>query len=373
MNIKVVEFCTFPNIYNDKLCDELKKEEEFRKKYEIYKIVLSEERKDYEEKVSHKKYVNMSPFGKMIYWSKFQTYIQQKYKFDKNNDIVNVQYVDFYMLVFYRYFKNNFKKVVLTFWGSDLLRQKENKLKLLFLLFKLANNITFETEDMKDRFVALFHGRFIDKLCLLRFGLSSLDNIDKCSDEDVLKFSNKYGLDTKKHIVVVGYNRSKQQQHLGVIKSIIGKVNSTSIQYVLPWNYGEEDGFYEQEIRELLDGKCDYLFIKERLEDIEVAALRKTTDVLIQVQTTDSLSASMLETLYAGNQVITGSWLPYANIQSMGITMTLIDNVNQCDFALEGCIKQPLSVQEVNVNRQCIYKLSSWSVNLKFWLDIYRT
>lgn len=372
MKINVVEFCSFSNIYNDKLCEGLSLDCYFSSSYKIHKITISEERKLFNRDLDQNRYSTFSPFKKILYWINFAKYIQSKYAFNECQDVVNVQYVDFYMLVFYKYFKKNFKKVILTFWGSDLLRQNKVKLRMLYPLFILSDFITFETEDMKEKFIELFGVKFNSKFRLLRFGLSTLEAIDKCSADDISDFTKKYGINNKKRIVSIGYNRSKQQQHISVIDSMINMVDYSSILFILPWNYGEVDAEYKNTIESKLYGKYDYLFIEDRLSDREIAVLRIITDIMIQVQTTDSLSASMLETLYAGNQVITGKWLPYTGIQKMGLKMTVVDSVSQCGSAMQENLKNPLSSEEICYNKQCVYRLSSWSENIREWVELYK-
>ena len=45
-----------------------------------------------------------------------------------------------------------FLKTVISFWGSDLLRQSDRRLKMMKLLFRKSDVISFETEQISKIF-----------------------------------------------------------------------------------------------------------------------------------------------------------------------------------------------------------------------------
>ncbi len=55
---------------------------------------------------------------------------------------------------------------------------------------------------------------------------------------------------------------------------------------------------------------------------------------MIQLQATDSFSSSMRETLYAGNIVITGDWLPYGTLDEKGVFMLKVSSVEEAERSL---------------------------------------
>lgn len=373
MNPIIVQLCSFKNVYNEKLRDELKNNVSFIKKYDLYYIEFDSEREDFARTKYKKRYGDLSRLNKLLFWVRFNKYWKKKYIFDKSIDIVNIQYVDFRFLFILPWIVCNFRKIILTYWGSDLLRQTKSRLNLMFPLFCCSHIITFETEDMERLFTRLTKSRFKSKYRRLRFGLSMLYEIDACTEEDISKFYYKFHIDKNKKVIVIGYNRSKEQNHKKVISSLLKCCDMEELLLVIPWTYGVNDLKYRNEIEEIMNEHCNYIFIDERLTDREVAVLRKVTSVLIQVQTTDSLSASMLETLYAGNSVLTGGWLPYNEIEKLGLTLFKVKNIDECGRALNGIIDEDLTEKEIEKNKHVVDIYSSWESNLKIWMDIYRS
>ena len=131
------------------------------------------------------------------------------------------------------------------------------------------------------------------------------------------------------------------------------------------------DDAYKQQIEDLLADKYDYIFITDYLSDTELVALRKVTDVLIEVQTDDALNATMLETMYAGGEVITGSWLPYKDIYDRGVKMRQVDAVDDVGSEMRAYLTDPMSTEERQNNRAVIEKLYRWENIIGEWAALY--
>ena len=289
---------------------------------------------------------------------------------DKANRILHIQFIAFENIFYLYFFRRCFSYYVLSFWGSDLLKQSKGKLLLMLPLFFFSKKITFETEEMKDIFLEklpLF--RNSRKLCYARFGLSELDEIDKISPENLDSFRTEYGLEKSLPVVVLGYNRRIEQQHIPVLESIEEDL-SKKIQFLIPWSYGNlEEGYYEKLHKILEDKKCKYVFMKKFLTDKEIACLRLITDIFIQVQITDSLSACMLESLYAGKKVITGSWLPYKFLDEKGIKMFKVDNPSEVGNVLTSILND----KNINAkkNSEVVASFAKWNECINDWLSLY--
>ena len=221
MNPVIVQLCSFKNIYNEKLRIELNNNPILKKFYDLYDIEFDSNREKFAKLKYKKKYSELSRLNKLLFWISFNTYWRKKYAFDNTQDIVNIQYVDFRFMFILPWIVRNFRKIILTFWGSDLLRQRKIRFILMYPLFYYSHIITFETEDMECLFTHLTKGRFKSKYRRVRFGLSELREIDACDNNDIIKFCNKFHIDRDKKIIVVGYNRSKEQNHKEVIYSLL--------------------------------------------------------------------------------------------------------------------------------------------------------
>jgi glycosyltransferase involved in cell wall biosynthesis len=108
------------------------------------------------------------------------------------------------------------------------------------------------------------------------------------------------------------------------------------------------------------------------MNDREVAFLRLSSDIMIQVQNTDSFSSSMREHLYAGNVVITGDWLPYETLDKKGCFMLKVSDVDLVGEKLVYAINNLDSLKKrCQGNPEIIWELSSWENNIDSWCNLY--
>lgn len=294
-------------------------------------------------------------------------------KTNKNSRIVHIQFVAFENIFYLKYLKKYFSKIIITFWGSDLLRQSNKRLFFMKKLFKACDKITFETSEMEEIFLKKcpFY-KDTSKFSYTRFGLIELDEIDSVQQHEVTEFAKKYGINPSKKIVVIGYNRRVEQQHIAVLENIPNSLVDR-IQIIIPWSYGEVSKDYEEDlICALKKSNVSYIFIKDFISDKELACLRLCTDVLIQVQTTDSLSASMLETLYAKKSVITGEWLPYNFLDEKGIKMYKVSTPQAAGELLSVVLDSLSQDEEKNrQNSKLVGSFSKWDSCIDGWLSLY--
>ena len=369
---KVVQFQYFDSIYNDKLRFELLQREDFKNNFELYNLNFYKELECFNDEKKLMDHSSLPRHQRILYWIRLNLFLYKKYKY-LNRCVINIQYVGYHFIHILPFLSMISKRIILSFWGSDLLREKQKALKKMRGLFQKADYITVETNDMARFFLQHIGDHYASKIKEIRFGLSSICEIDRVQSEDVVMFRNKYQIDSKKKIVVIGYSRRKEQQHQKVIQSILlSRIDPEKIQIIIPWTYGPDDPAYRREIESLLKDRYDYTVLKEKLSDKEVAILRVISDVLVHVQTTDSLSSSMLETLYAKNEVITGAWLSYNELYNMGIKMRTINAIEDCGTCLQEFLNTPFENEVKNHNKTIIYNYSSWEKNISNWIKLYK-
>lgn len=256
-------------------------------------------------------------------------------------------------------------KIILTIWGSDFYRS--NKLKSFFQnkLYRAADTITFASSNVKKD--------FIEKIGLkkdyriVRFGLDLLAEIDKQR-----KTYKKVNMGIVN--ITIGYNRHKAQQHLKVIdqlKNLEGEIKN-KLHIILPFTYGPKDLKYRSSLEKILKiNNFSYEFIDEFLSEFELSKLRLKTDIMIQTQTTDQFSGSMQEHLYAGNFVITGSWLKYDDMSDSGMKFEKIDNFEDLLILIPQLLKSTKFNINVKCNKKVVRLLSSWESNIIKWYELY--
>ena len=362
---QIVLFGDKNSIYNIKIKEEVEKKGYIVDLIDIYKEV---------DLIATNKIILGIPIIIKIYKYFLCYKIISRYKIkNKKKQIAHIQYIGMHYLFLLPFFLFRFSKFILAFWGSDLLRQKKWKLRLMKPLFLYASNITFPTSDMKKKFIEIITG-CENKISLVQFGLIILDKMDLVTIKDIKIIKEKFCIPDNKIVLVIGYNRTKEQQHINVIKSLVKIKNINKQLYIIiPWAYGkEEDGSKEIIEKELIKNEFEYYFINKFLTDLEIAAFRKITDILVQVQVTDGLSGSMQEVLYAGKEIITGDWLPYDFLYEKGIKMHKVSGPEDVGSKVEYILNNLHEVnKETKKNAEIISGISKWSSSINRWIELY--
>lgn len=231
------------------------------------------------------------------------------------------------------------RRRVLTIWCSEFLRADEKIQNRLFRLYRSMDTVSVTNSSLVPR----FSGKNVN-IQSLSFGLSILKVIDSLRS-DVVKLKQQLGLDPDKYTIVISTNASAGQQHLKIIEQIrrIDDCLAGNYQLVFPMTYGADE-VRESVMAAVADLKTSTHIFGEVMSETHLAGLRLATDMLIQVQITDQMSGAMLETLYAGGYVITGAWLPYESLETMGIDWTRISAIEElqsvfCTVMQQGIIK----------------------------------
>lgn len=287
---------------------------------------------------------------------------------------INIHFVYVYYVLIYSFLVKN--TLIFTIYGSDFYRMNPFKRWLQKFLYEKAKTITFTNSLSKKSFLD-YYGTFANKTKVCRFGLGTLDFIDKNRDKDVMEMKQILGFSQTKIIVTCGYNATKGQQHEAIIKniSLLESDLLDQVQFIFPMTYG--DKAYRETIKKMLEKtNLDCIVLEEFLYEDKNAYIKLASDVMINMLQTDSFSGSMQEFLYANNLVITGSWLPYQVFDEAGIYYHKIDRIEQLDSKLSEVLeylKNRVENGKTMKNISIIDSLSSWKNNIKSWIDTYES
>lgn len=361
----VVQLCENDSVFNNSLQEQLLSNNRFSYKYHLSSIYINHLLDEYYKK-------NDGVSLKIAAYRYVVRRLNNDFIFDKEKDIVNIQFVSRNLYVFVGWIKGNFKKVIVSYWGSDLLNSLVGAKHINRKILDAADYITLETPMMRRIFQQKYNGVYDDKVREVRFGFSVLDTIDKSLAEDVDAFARSNGFPPNKDMIVVGYNRAKTQNHIGIINSIIqAGIDRNKYYIVIPWTYAYSSVRYYRKLKKLLNTSgYEYRFLTTFMNEKEVAYLRKLTYVMVQVQKTDSMSASMMETLYAGNIVVTGDWLPYGDFLESGLNIVTVGSVKEVGGIIK-TMHSKMNDGKVKENREIIHKMCSWEMNICKWIDMY--
>ncbi len=181
------------------------------------------------------------------------------------------------------------------------------------------------------------------------------------------------GIDPNQFVISIGYSASSAQQQLEVLRAMqdMPKKTLQNITIVLQHTYTHNDADYEQKTINCANHLgCNVLVLTEFMDDHQTALLRLATDVFIHAITTDAFSVSMQEYLYAKAIVLKGGWLPYPQLESMGIQLPSFDTFADLPPLLNKAINGEIAPL---TSEQCAQfpALYSWEVATPKWFDCY--
>ena len=368
---KVVQFVTELGVYITGLKNSLEACSSFMSDHENVLLSEKEIMNAYKEFRGIEELSDIGLCRRLKFWLGLNRYLVKQYT-NLKGAVVDVQYVSRFYVYILPFLTKTFSRIVLSFWGSDLLCQNVWDLFLLGFLVRKSHIITVPTSDMAKVLESKMGKKYREKIRVVRFGNYFLNLIDSVTDESIDLFLKKFEIDNSRKTVVVGYNRCKEQQHLSALKSIVDAgIDRKDIFIIIPWTYGDADIEYNEQVECIIRGYYDYVFLRERLNDNEVAALRKISDILIVVEQTDALNATMLETMYSDGEVMVGSWLPYDDIYCRGIKMRKVDAVSEVGGSLIEMLNCEQPAYDKKKNKELIKELYSWNNNVNDWIALY--
>jgi hypothetical protein len=294
----------------------------------------------------------------------------------KNIETYDIIHIHF-LAPFYGQVSNEIRekctKLAVTIWGSDFYRTTKEDKKYQEKIIEIADNINFGNENTLKEFDDFYNNRYNQKLSVCRFGLIQLDYIKEFMKEGKDKIKEELKCPQNSILVTCGHNASPAQNHILLIDSLIRLKDKIPERcyFLFPMTYG--DGTIVSKVSEKLsESGLKYMILDEFLSDEDVAKLRVVSDIMIHVQTTDQLSGSMQEYLYAGNVVIAGSWLPYEIFKNKEVYLLEVDRVEDVGekviYAIENLEKLVVNCEG---NKDKIWNMTSWEKAIDTWESIY--
>ncbi len=266
------------------------------------------------------------------------------------------------------------KKVFVSYWGSDILREKKGSFPAKVVL-KLVDGITVINSEMLKKFHLLYGRKFDKKIHMIDFGSDTIDCMKKMTaSEDQIR--NKYNIGNEKVIVSVGYNSSEAQQHLKVLEKImlLPEEQKKNIHLILRITYGSDSEEYKNKIKELTKKTgCTYSFFESYLSEDEISEITKITDIFIHAQTTDAQSATMCEHLYCKCLVLNPQWIRYKELENKVFYLSFKDFDDMLELLKDNISKKETSgfYDKMNSNSEVIFEICSWETYIPKWRKLY--
>lgn len=357
---KSLILCNFYSVYTKEFLEKMYDKTNI--KFDILTVDYS-----YKEKVRHGVINN-------VYTYKDLNKMNQILNYNEVYDIIHVHFLDPFYGEVAEQIRNKCKKLIITIWGSDFYRttseQKEQQRKLV----EKADLITFDNEVTCDEFLDYYGQNLRDRTTINRFGLVVLEHMKKFRNIPKEQLKEEFGIPKNSIVVTCGYNANPAHNHIQIINSIKGvkKQLLKNLFFIFPMTYSRDE-VYISTVKEILSKSgLNYKILEDFRENDEVAKWTLISDFMIQVQTTDTLSSSMLEQMYGGSIVITGSWLPYKPIKDLGAFYCEVLSPNDVGNKMLSIVKNIKNVRsKCEKNEKIIWDFSAWEKNISGWTKNY--
>jgi hypothetical protein len=290
-------------------------------------------------------------------------------------DVINIHSVSPIYGFLIKNLRKRCKLLIASLWGSDFLRANLFAFRALEYVLRFCDVITSNNPEVLKR-VANNYGAFSERSKVVRFGLRSLDKIGELRLSEGCHGSKLYlGLPIDKTIIACGYSAIREQQHGVIIDALAAlPVNMKSCIFAVFQMAYPDSPVYWEEIRKRLDANSISYLMIDRMQSFEdVCRLRLASDIAINVQITDSLSASIQEHIFAGSHLIVGEWLPYKMFESMGVPIHKVGGSIDITEAIENYLMAKRKKENVSpAYADALYDFSSWRTNIIKWKDLYQ-
>jgi hypothetical protein len=273
-------------------------------------------------------------------------------------------------------------KVVCSFWGSDLLRSSgvESYVPVSNALER-ADAITVQSIELREFILCKFGRHLRPKIHFCRFptdtaSYQKIAGLRRQGPSGRADARKHLGLPKDRTIIGIGHNGGPGDKHLDILAALerLPIDLKRRIFLVFPMTYGLEPS-YEKTV----DAACqrsgfEYLILKEYLSRDALAALRVGVDITIYLPESDAMSAAALETIYAGNVLVAGAWLPYGPYRRLGLQFVEVENYEQLAQVVPSLLDRPcLSEPDLNRIQNKIESNFCADGTAPAWINMYRS
>ena len=294
-----------------------------------------------------------------------------KKKINKSFDFIHIHYITIHSIFFSKLYRRHSKVLVLSAWGSDVLRASPLKIHFMKNLFNKMNYITLSKTGYRDKIQSIF--KFPDsKIIDVRIGSEMIDMLYKNQDINKTESKKRLGFEDK-YIITIGYNGAKAQNHLNVIEQINLIKDSLPINLflMLPMTYPSENQEYISEVKSKIEEyNIPYVIYDKYLSNEILLLVRKCTDIFIHAQQTDAAAASVQEYILADSLILNAAWLDYPHLEKFGEVYFTFETFDAIGKKLLYAIKNKEAVKVPEALKIELYN-RGWEKSINPWIDFY--
>lgn len=291
-------------------------------------------------------------------------------------DVMQLLWIEQEWAYFYKLIRKKTNRLNLNVGGSDFYRAGEEGRNFYKNLIACADNITAETVTTVQEFGEYYGEDVKNKIYLLPFGIEVLEWIDRIEKNPRSEIRKKYHIPSGKIVVTCGHNAIKEHQHLKIIEAleILPEKLKKQLVFVFPMTYPQKVDAYINNVRSRLkESGLEFIILTDFMDFEGMAEYALISDIMIHVQTTDQLSSTMLEEMYAGSIVMAGKWLPYQSLHEMGIFFVDVAKICNITPILEEIVNNIEKYRtKCERNKEIVRKHSSWKELAAKWYALWK-
>ena len=234
-------------------------------------------------------------------------------------DIVNIHFPKPRLLKVIPWLKRKSKSIVITPWGSDVLRLEDsNAINRMRRIYGYASYVTCRPDTQLGKAVIEKFKFDPQRMTPLRWGLDYVDYIEEASPNKTTDEAKaRFGL-SGRYVITCGYSTAPSHRHEAIIDAVdsIREELPNYLTLLFPFTYGWGSEQYVQSIKD----KCrslnlDAVFVEEYLGLEDLYTLRMATDIFVHVQTTDAGAACVMQYILCHKKIVHGSWMKYVDLE----------------------------------------------------------
>ena len=175
----------------------------------------------------------------------------------------------------------------------------------------------------------------------------------------------------KKKVFCIGYNGSIAHNHMAVLDVFdrLTPERKEKIELVVPMTYGTTKEYLSEVKAKLESTGIRYRQLTEFMDNDAMAEMWSGVGYFINAQTTDSLSASVLEAVYSGAVLFNASWLEYPEYKEFNVKYLSFSDYDQLYGLIVKAIDGDIPDDAVN-DPGILDGTFSWSAARENWAQL---
>ena len=315
---------------------------------------------------------------KNIYYRKMMNIIYIKWGLMKlqrksHFDIVDIHFAKDFIKYAMPILKKMTKNIVITPWGSDVMRVESKKsIEDLTKIYSQANYVTVgPTSKIGKCAISKFKVN-PEKMVKIGWGGEFFDFIQENAQNVTTETAKeRFGLKDR-FVITCGYNTLAAQKHEDIVNAIY-KVKDQlpkNLTLLFPFTYPKspENELYSKSIEEKAKALgFDVVAVDEYLDIMDLLKLRMATDAFVHVQDTDAGSRCVMEYVLCNKRIVHGAWVNYAYLEdykpSCYFPVDKMENlgsviVKACNAKVE---ELPQEVRSIILERGWNNRMTKWN------------